>query len=126
MLAALIAAMLSIVPQDCGVVRDRVYLVEVNHFFDYDARPVFSQVIFYEWSPAKGRHQVLAWRLLKQPCQLPQRDYTAGSYIARWNDGETSREVRAATYRETWSQYDPELENRKELPNEKRKGMGAR
>lgn len=109
-------------PQDINV-RDRVDLVETNHFYDSEGRLVFDQLIFYEWSPAKGRHQVQAWRLLKSPNQLPRRDYGAGDYVMRWTDGETDREVRAATFRETWTQTDPELTDREFLPKERRRDL---
>jgi hypothetical protein len=126
-LAALLWAVLGFgsMPQDINV-RDRVDLIEVNHFHDSEARLVFDQVIFYEWSPAKSRHQVQAWRLLKSPRQYPRRDYRVGDYVTRWTDGETDREVRAATIRETWTQHDPELLERAELAKEKRKELGKR
>lgn len=104
-------------------VRDQVDLIEVNHFHDDQARLVFDQVIFYEWSPSKSRHQVQAWRLLKTPRQTPRRDYRLGDYVTRWTDGETEREVRAATFRETWTQTDPELAEREFLPKERRKDL---
>jgi hypothetical protein len=102
---------------------DRVDLIEVNHFHDEQGRLVFDQVIFYEWSPEKGRHQVQAWRLLKNANQKPRRDYKTGEYVASWLDGETIREVRAATVRESWTQYDPELVEREYLAKEKRKDL---
>jgi hypothetical protein len=105
------------------VPRDRIDLIEVNHFHDDQGRLVFDQVIFYEWSPEKGRHQVQAWRLLKTASQKPRRDYGTGDYVATWLDGETLREVRAATMRETWTQYDPELVEREYLAKEKRKDL---
>jgi hypothetical protein len=109
-------------PQDINV-RDQVDLIEVNHFHDDQARLVFDQVIFYEWSPSKSRHQVQAWRLLKTSRQRPRRDYGAGDYVTRWTDGETEREVRAATFRETWTQHDPELVEREFLPKERRREL---
>ena len=105
------------------VPRDRIDLIEVNHFHDDQGRLVFDQVIFYEWSPEKGRHQVQAWRLLKSASQKPRRDYRTGDYVATWLDGETLGEVRAATMRETWTQYDPELVEREHLAKEKRKDL---
>ena len=102
---------------------NRVDLMEVNHFHDDHGRLVFDQVIFYEWSPQQGRHQVQAWRLLKNSHQRPRRDYPTGDYVATWQDGETLREVRSATVRESWTQYDPELVEREHLPKEKRKEL---
>jgi hypothetical protein len=77
-------------------------------------------VIFYEWSPEAGRHQVRAWRLLKNASQRPRKDFASGDYVAVWHDGDVLREVRSPATRETWTQYDPELVEREFLPKERR------
>jgi hypothetical protein len=124
-----LASTLGVLVAVCGttpheaVSRDRVDLVEVNHFYDDLGRHVFDQIIFYDWSPEHCRHLVRAWRMVKKPNQFPQRNWTDGSYTALWNDGEILREVRAATMRESWTQYDPELIEREILPKEKRREL---
>lgn len=40
-------------------------VAEINHFHDEQARPVFDQILFYEWNKLKGRHDVLGWILLR-------------------------------------------------------------
>lgn len=45
--------------------RERVDIVETNHFFDYEGRLVFTQRIFYRWDNRACRYQVQAWRLVK-------------------------------------------------------------
>jgi hypothetical protein len=105
------------------VPRDRVDLIEINHFHDDHGRLVFSQVIYYEWSPEHGRHQVQAWRLLKSSQQRPTRDFASGDYVSAWIDGGVLREVRSSTMRETWTQYDPELVEREHLAKEKRRDL---
>ncbi len=106
------------------IVTDRIDLIEVNHVLDGMGCLVFDQVIFWEWSQHKGRHDVQAWRLLKCPGQFPRRDYRTGDYAATWDDEETHREVRAATFRESWTQWDPELLERGRLAKERRKELG--
>ena len=105
------------------VARERVDLMEVNHFYDEQGRLVFDQVIFYDWSPEHSRYMVRAWRLEKNPTQLPERDWRDGGYQAVWQDGEILRRVQAASMRETWTQYDPELVEREYLPKERRKEL---
>ena len=102
---------------------DHVDLVEVNHFYDEHGKRVFDQVIFYDWSPSNSRYQVRAWRLLKSQNQYPVRDWDRGDWSAVWHDGEVLREVRAASFRETWTQYDPELVERDYLPKDKRREL---
>jgi hypothetical protein len=105
------------------VARERVDLMEVNHFYDEQGRLVFDQVIFYDWSPEHSRYMVRAWRLVKNPTQLPERDWREGGYLAVWQDGEVVRRVQASSMRESWTQYDPELAEREYLPKERRKEL---
>jgi len=106
-----------------SVAFDEVDLVEVNHFFDEQGKRVFDQIIFYDWSPVPARYQVRAWRLIKSPSQMPARDWRRGDYVTTWRDGDLQREVRAKSYRESWTQHDPELLEREHLPKEKRREL---
>ena len=124
--------LLSIIPRD-DVARETVDLVEVNHFYDEQVRLVFTQIIFYDWQGYDSRpdgvlvhgerYQVRAWRLAKNPAQLPQRDWENGGYSAFWQDGEQTRFVRALSFRETWLQADVELIEREVLAKERRKEL---
>ncbi len=111
-----------IAPQE-DVARESVDLIELNHFYDEHGRLVFDQVIFYDWSAGDSRYHVRAWRLVKNPSQLPQRDWAGGGYSAMWQDGEQIRNIRSKSIRETWTQHDPELVEREYLPKEKRKEL---
>lgn len=102
---------------------DRVDLVEVNHFYDPQGRLVFDQVIFYDWSVSQCRFNVRAWRLLKKPGQVPQRNWKTGMYEAVWHDGGVLRKVQAESFRESWTQRDPELEERAYLPKNQRREL---
>ena len=76
-----IVVVLGINPTE-DVAREKVDLMEVNHFYDEQGRLVFDQVIFYDWSPDHSRYMVRAWRLVKNPAQLPERDWRDGGYLA--------------------------------------------
>lgn len=115
--------LLSIIPRDLTA-RDCVDLVEVNHFYDESGRLVFDQAIMWRWWDRDCRFYVVAWRLIKSPSQIPQRS-RRGGYTSVWTDCETLRRVDAAAVRETWSQYDPELEERQHTPQERRRGLSA-
>ena len=103
------------------VLREQCDLIEVNSFIDESGREVFLQAIYYDWSGEDWR--VRDWRLIKHPSQLPARDHSAGDYVATWQDGDRLRQVRATQIRESWTQYDPELEARERLPKEMRRGL---
>jgi hypothetical protein len=120
-ICAIIVALGTAPQQD--VARETVDLIEVNHFYDEHGRLVFDQIIFYDWSAGDARYMVRAWRLVKNPAQLPQRDWKDGGYSALWQDGEVLRQVRSRSIRESWTQYDPELVEREYLPKERRKEL---
>jgi hypothetical protein len=119
---AVLMAYVCLNPVD-DVATDCVDLIEINHFYDELGKHVFDQVIFYDWSSQYGRYNVRAWRLLKRPAQIPQRDWTRGYYVALWHDGIVLRKVLAETVRESWTQYDPELVERAFLPKEQRREL---
>jgi hypothetical protein len=106
-----------------NVVSDRVDVIEINHFFDEHGKLVFDQILYYDWSPSESRHHVRAWRLLKSPAQIPQKDWQRGDYVATFYDGDALREIRAEVVRESWTQYDPELVEREALPKERRREL---
>ncbi len=105
---------------DSSVIKDDVDLVEVNHYHDARGEHVFDQLIFYDWSSQKRRFQVRAWRLIKSESQLPRRDHRQKNWLVRWHDDGVLREVTAASRRETWTQYDPELVERENLAQDQR------
>lgn len=105
------------------VLRDDVDLVEVNHYHDERGRPVFDQLIFYDWSEQRKRFHVRGWRLIKSDRQLPRRSYYADTYRIMWHDDGVLREVTAKSMRETWTQHDPELVEREYLPQDQRRDL---
>jgi hypothetical protein len=115
--------LLSVVPRD-DVSRESVDLVELNHFYDENGRLVFDQVIFWDWSERDARYQVAAWRLVKHEVQLPRPDCCGRKFwTVLWQDGDRHRAITAHAYRETWTQYDPELAEREYLPAANRREL---
>jgi hypothetical protein len=105
---------------------EKVDLVELNHFHDDQGRPVFDQIIFYDWSPTDGRYQVRDWRLLKSNDQIPLHSSRDREFFAVWNDFKSQdalRSTKARMVRETWTQYDPELVEREFLAENKRRKL---
>jgi hypothetical protein len=103
-----------------AVIRERVDLIELNHFVDEDGREVFRQVIFYDWSKTHHRFHVRAWRLVKSESQVPIRRWNPDRYQCTWHDDGLLRQVWAPKLRETWTQRDPERVNRALLPEDQR------
>lgn len=125
MLVALLA-----IPSDPGPhgrdVTEKVDLIELNHFYDDLGRHAYDQVIFYDWSPDYRRFHVIAWCLVENDVsRMPTRNPGNGEYSVRWydRDAKVRREVRSPLYRETWSQVDPERDNKKLLDEKYRSSL---
>lgn len=120
-------ALLCVVPINEGtVIQQKVDLIEVNHFYDENGKKVFSQILFYEWNRFESRHDVLAWRLLRKMNYRKPVRTRKGDYKIVWDDNGQLREVECLVFRESWTQYDPELIERNYLPKEQRKGLVGR
>lgn len=118
----LLLALAAILP-DGNTLRERCDLIELNHFYDDQARHVFDQLLFYDWSFDDGRYQLRAWRMVKSQSQLPRFDHEQRQWVCEWLDGDNWRRIEAEAVRETWTQYDPELTEREFLPKEKRRDL---
>jgi hypothetical protein len=119
---ALALALLAYTPT-MDVAVDRVDLVEVNHYYDEQGRHVFDQTIFYDWCSEQGRYNIRDFRLMRSTGQMPVRDWSGGGYLSMWHDGSVLRKVHATSFRESWTQYDPEVEERKYLKREERREL---
>ena len=104
--------------------RDEVDVIELNHVFDGEGQHVLSQFIFWEFETHSAAEHVVAWRLWKPGSSLPLRDVRQGGCVLLFRDGESLRLVRGKQYRETWTQYDPEIDNRRQLPQHLRRELG--
>lgn len=122
MLQVFAVALFAGMPQG-GVACDYVDLVEVNHVHDQRGKRMYSQALFYDWLPRRGEYQVRAWRLLKDEADRPERDFQRGDWVMIFTEGSRLREVRAAVYRESWTQYDREQAERDRLPKDYRPGL---
>ncbi len=111
------------VPQIETPISEYADLAELNHFYDDQGRAVFDQVIYYDWDRGHLRHQVRAWRLVKNPDYVPRLNRKTGYYEALWDDGDTLRLLHTVSMRESWTQFDPELVEREYLPKEQRQEL---
>ncbi len=108
-----------------GVAEEFVDLIELNHFYDCLCRPVYDQVIFWENDPVTGKFQVRAWCLVEDRDvrnRRPVKNLDTDLYQVDWFDAEKriSRKVSSKLYRESWTQVDPERQNKRVLPENDR------
>ena len=106
------------------LIYDSVDVIEINHCYGSDGEKRFTQTIFWEWKNfyPEGNYIVGDWRIIKKQPH-PRHDYSRGGYNLIWNDQGTWRRVQSVSIRETWTQYDPELDNRQILPLVIRRGL---
>jgi hypothetical protein len=109
------------------ILTDRCEVLEINHVWSCDPedewwRYCFSQLI--GWEVYRGEMRVVDWRIVKEHGPKVERDFARGDYVVLWHDEGRLREVRAPSYRETYTCYDVELAERVKLPVEKRRRLG--
>lgn len=103
-------------------VEENVDLIELNHAYDTKAKHIYDQVIFYELDPVTGKFFVRAWCLTddnnvaSDENRRPIKNHTNDLYEVYWNDTLHSkpirRKIKSHLYRESWTQIDPEKENK--------------
>lgn len=110
------------------IVQDTVDIIEVNHVYDKQTgRERLSQTIFWEFRPYRGglRISVVDWRMQDGVRALPRYDHRERVWILVWWDSKHKvlRRVLAASFRETHTRYDPEVDDQDKLSTEYRRGL---
>lgn len=105
-------------PMEVPVV-DTVDVLERNHFYGEQGEIVFTQHI--GWSYDVADLHVVFWRLNKD--EKSPITPTSKGYQWQWWDGDTLRRVESKVYRETWTQFDPELRDRAHVAAHDRRGL---
>jgi len=126
-------------------VRDSFDRAEINHCYDENGALVLDQLLFWDWDHQCRGEVCEAWVLIKrrrEPTEEEKQAWMRKSefpFVAEWKglvprrapDGWvfdfTNRDVyyrvTVKTWRETWTQYDPEVVNRGFVPKKQRKGF---
>jgi len=136
----LAALLLAAIPHS-DVVRDECDVIELNHLYDENGRSGLSQFIFYDWHERESRHHVVEWATTRTERKakagiLPEefkKRYrhelaamvrpTKEGWRLRFDHMGVVREITARQFRETWTQFDPEIMERENLPKERRRGL---
>lgn len=105
------------------LVRDHVDVIELNHVYDTDGQLILRQFIFWDWHDGDAQFRVVAWRLWSEGQPRPLRDLRRGGYVLLWHDGQVLRWIEADMFHETWTQHDREIEDRRRLSQDRRRGL---
>lgn len=113
------ALALCIVPQS-PLLDDDVECLELNHSYDDQCNILVHQIIGWHYNPAEHRAEIVFWRLVKKmKIGRNQVVFVEGGLE---NCG-AIRRVRYKSFFETWTQYDPEMNDRDVLPQNQRRGL---
>jgi hypothetical protein len=110
---------------------DHVDAIELNHFYDAKGRAIYDQVIFREWQRSTGRFHVRQWTLIddRDPIsKRPLKNEETGLYSVEYHDtdAKTSRKVVSRVFKESWTQIDPEREDKKAFPESLRYSLSKK
>ena len=127
----ILVAILSVPLRFETIVSEYVDCIELNHFFDDRGRLVYDQVIFYEQTPTTGKFQVRAWCLVEDRELLnrrPIKNEVTALYEVEYVDtnDRLAHRIRSRLFRESWSQSDPERDDKKKHPESLRIGLAKR
>lgn len=114
-----------------SVAVESVDAIELNHFYDKAGKLVYDQIVFYNFSPIDGCFHVRAWCLaedLQQQNRRPIKNEVSGVYQVDWNDVDARilRRITSRQFRESWTQTDPEREDKKKLHETSRFSLSKR
>jgi hypothetical protein len=94
--------------------------MELNAFFDCKGRLCFEQVIFWDFSRTNGCPEVRAWRMVCDNDlhnRRPVKSEATGLWVSEWTEQGKRYRIVSRQYRESFSQIDPEVLDRKKLPD---------
>ena len=120
----LLIALLTRIEND-PILYDSVDVIELNHCYSEEGEKRFTQVIFWGLrnSYPGGEYVVVDWRMDKKQQLYPRKNHKDQYYYLVWLDENYWRNVKSISFKETWTQYDPEVENRKIHPVDRRRGL---
>lgn len=84
-----------------------VDVIEINHVFNEDCELSFTQAIYWRWYG--NRLSVDHWRRVPDEYHVTKLP----SVNDEWMSYGTMIVVKGKSFRETWTMYDPEIEDRK-------------
>jgi hypothetical protein len=102
-----------------GSSKDKAYhcdMLELNHFYDLDSNHIFDQVILWKWYDPECEYHVSEYYMLNLDMSAeinkkPQKNYSSGLYEA-WRGVD---KIIAPNFRESWTQTDPERNDKHKL-----------
>jgi len=103
-------------------IHDHFDILEVSSLHDDEGRPVFDQLIGWEYDSYLDRYVVQFWRLVKHK-EMTHTSSPPSIVFFDPKKGGPLRRVTANTFVRSWSHVDPELESRNVLAQGMRRNL---
>jgi hypothetical protein len=106
---------------------DYCEVIELNHFHDYAGHHNYDQYIFWTFVESDNEYHVRAWAIVDQ--KDTPRVYDAGRFVRiHYYDHihTANRTITARYFRESWTQNDPERDDKKSLDESLRVALTKR
>lgn len=120
-----------------GVTQENVDLAEYNNLYGPDGNAVIDQIILWNWDVSDKAYRCAGWaqvptkekEVVHGKSKFKDREPVGGIYGVKTEDGRyktiintagKTRIIYSDLFRETWTQNDPEMDDRAFLPKEKR------
>jgi hypothetical protein len=113
---------------------EHVDVIESNAFWQECDDPnyplthklVFVQLLFRTWNRETSKHDIQAWKMVKEGGPKVRFDHDRGVWVCMFHDGLQLRRITATSFVETRSTFDPELSERACFPVERRRGLRSK
>ena len=105
-------------------VRELEYgVIEINHRYDDQGRHCYDQMILWDWNAQYRRHHVAAWFLIDPARhEMPRKVGDMWYFTIPKLDGPQVK-IKSKIRRETWTEHDPEREDKKLFDEKYRRGL---
>jgi hypothetical protein len=105
---------------------ESVDLIELNNKYSKDGKHTFTQVIFWERHPGDGKYHVRDWYLVEERESLngiPVRNAKSDRWDSVFVKQGVYHHVTSKLFKESFTQFDPEVEDKRKWPSEMRRPL---
>lgn len=99
-------------------------MIELNNKYDDKCIHVYSQIIFWKKNPSNGKYEVMEFIMVEDRESLNRRPIKQNDerYHVYYKNSEQDKiyHIISPIYKESWTQIDPEIENKKLVPERQR------
>lgn len=113
--------LLLLLPPNPTTPTEHIDLIEINHKYDPPGKTNFTQIIYWKKHPQTRKYQVQHWHLAQQPDHYPTKHPILNIWYNNFKDDKNNWHwTKTNQIKETWTHFDPEINNQKIIPTQNR------